>query len=269
MSPKDRSQPDLTENTPLELYDTAYRLQYVDNRISEALKYYELLIKEFPDSNECGYAAVQIQKIKASDLALELNSSKKSLHPLAVVSFVFSLILFLLLGAFGYYFYKTQQANQNRTNLYIKAISKLTLNEYDEALKILAELKIIDKTDITPFEISARIYRKKQLFEQAKAEYDVFFRLNPDRKPTDAEKEIMLEADNTSGKYENRVPATPAIQPRPQEPPPPPSSIQAQTPKKRVTSDVPSQKRSSSVPEQKNPKIKSLFLVDPDSISYY
>ena len=54
------------ENSSLEIYETAYRLHYIDKRIDEALKYYEVLIREFPDSNECGYAAVHIQKIKAN-----------------------------------------------------------------------------------------------------------------------------------------------------------------------------------------------------------
>jgi len=46
------------EKTPLELYETAYRLHYTENRVAEAKKYYEALVKEFPDSDECGYAVI-------------------------------------------------------------------------------------------------------------------------------------------------------------------------------------------------------------------
>jgi hypothetical protein len=55
-------------HSPLELYEEAYRLQYHDKKIHEAVKVYEAVIREFPDSNECAYSVIQLQKVKAGDI---------------------------------------------------------------------------------------------------------------------------------------------------------------------------------------------------------
>jgi len=50
-------------NTPLELYEKAYRLQYDENKVPEACRLYKVIIDEFPDSNECGYSVIQLEKL--------------------------------------------------------------------------------------------------------------------------------------------------------------------------------------------------------------
>lgn len=125
------------ENSPLEIYETAYRLHYIDKRIDEAIKYYEILIREFPDSNECGYAAVQIQKIKANGLIKEFKKSSRSANPVAVIALVLAVFSMLLSASASYYFYSRYKAEQNRIKLALTALSKVYIGDDDEALKVL------------------------------------------------------------------------------------------------------------------------------------
>ena len=89
----------------------------------------------------------------------------------------------LLSASASYYFYSRYKAEQNRIKLALTALSKVYIGDDDEALKVLTELKINSKDDIIPFELSSDLYQKKGLYEQARAEYEIFFRLNPALKP--------------------------------------------------------------------------------------
>lgn len=250
-----------TENSPLEIYDTAYRLHYIDNRISEALKYYEILIKEFPDSNECGYAAVQIQKIKASGLVKDLKTSK-SLHPVAIIALIFSIIAIGFAGYASYYFYTRYKTEQQQVKLALSALSKVIIGDDDEALKILTELKILAKNDILPFELSSDLYLKQQKQDQARSEYEIFFRLNPSVKPSHLQLSKMSVPDKKKNKNV-RVPDKEIQQPvtksnegtQPESKAVIPVQTQTSEPKSKVVK-----------PKQKS---KNLFLVDPDSLSYF
>jgi len=51
--------------SPLELYEEAYRLHYEHQDASAARRIYETIISDFPESRECGYAAIQLQAIDA------------------------------------------------------------------------------------------------------------------------------------------------------------------------------------------------------------
>lgn len=178
------------ENTPLELYETAYRLHYVENRISEALKFYEALIKEFPDSNECGYAAIQLQKIKSNEIAKALRR-RSGLHPVAILALLLSIISFVLVSGIATFTYFKVLPENERASKAIKAFGMISRGEEEEALKVLSELKYMVKDDIMPFEMSADIYRRLGQFAQARAEYQIFFNLNPTRQPTPSEAAIM------------------------------------------------------------------------------
>ncbi|MFP4163750.1 MAG: tetratricopeptide repeat protein [Chitinispirillaceae bacterium] len=170
------------ENSPLELYETAYRLHYVENRIPEALHFYEALIKEFPESNESGYAVIQIQKIKANNIADSLHSPKTKLHPLVIASFILNLLLLSILGAGAFYFFNRMEMEHKYTSLATRAIVKMNNSNYEEALELLNEMKILSKEDITPFELSATIYQKQGDLINARSEYEVFYSLNPDQR---------------------------------------------------------------------------------------
>jgi len=169
------------ENSPLELYETAYRLHYAENKIPEALEYYEALIKEFPESNECGYAVVQIQKIKSNDVAASIAGRGKS-QPLAALSFL--LCLLIIGGAGGGWVLLQKKLNtaQLQTSISVRALGSALSGNDEEALKLLNEMKLLSSADITPYELSAQIYRKIGKLDKARAEYDTFFSLNPEKR---------------------------------------------------------------------------------------
>jgi tetratricopeptide (TPR) repeat protein len=166
------------ENSPLELYETAYRLHYAENKVPEALKYYEALIKEFPESNECGYAVVQIQKIKSNDVAASVADRGKA-HPIATLAFL--LCLLTICGAGGGWLVLQDKLDTARrqTSLSVRALANTINGEDNDALMLLDEMKLISGADITPYELSAQIYRKAGKIEKARSEYDTFFSLNP------------------------------------------------------------------------------------------
>jgi len=246
-------------NSPLEIYETAYRLHYIDKRIDEAIKYYEILIREFPDSNECGYAAVQIQKIKANGLLKEFKKFSRSASPIAVIALILSVITILLSVSASYYFYSRYKAEQNRIRLALTALSKVYIGDDNEALRVLTELKINGKDDIIPFELSSDLYQKKGLYEQARAEYEIFFRLNPYLKPNDLQLSKMK------------------LQP--------PAISQKSVTTEIIDDNESQMKNNSSRPEQssdskvkpinknssklKQKPVKGIFLVDPDSLNFF
>ena len=179
------------ETTPLELYETAYRFHYNQNRIADAVTYYKKLIKEFPDSNECGYAVIQLQKIKAQDVAKSLQAlsaqSSPLLHLLVIISLILTLLVLITWGYSFFFLNKKITEEQKRATLAINALGKIARMENDEALKLLSELKKIDTDDITPWELSADIYRRQHKFGEARKEYTTFFQRNPNRKPAESD----------------------------------------------------------------------------------
>jgi len=186
------------ENSPLELYETAYRLQYTDNRIPEALKYYDAIIREFPDSNECGYAVIQINKIKANSAAAAIAPRKKG-GVLALISFLLCLLILGALGAGVYlareYALPELEKAKQRENLATRALSKMIDGKNEEALMLLDELKDLSSTsDITPYELAAQIYRKGGLTDRARAEYETYYSMNPG-KQTKTVEELVPEPD--------------------------------------------------------------------------
>lgn len=249
------------ESTSLELYETAYRLHYVENNIPESIKYYEALIKEFPDSNEAGYAIVQIQKIKAGDVAKTLKKNK--LHPVSVIALVFSFISLLIVGFTCFYMLYTMQVERNRFSLAACALGKMYTGEDDEALKLLSKLKILDKTDIAPFDLSADIYRKQGLSTKAKVEYEIFTALNP----------ASPFGKNSSVEPVKQV--KPAVKPLTPDTTIAPDSVSAtsslpgthpQASVKAVQTVRKTQSLKHTIGGQKS---KSKLLVNPDSISYF
>jgi len=98
------------ENSPLELYDKAYRLHYVENNVVQAGQLYEALIKEFPESNECGYAVIQLQKIHAREVVDSIEALRRKGHPLLLVSVVLNIVTLLAVVAVAVLFLTDQRA---------------------------------------------------------------------------------------------------------------------------------------------------------------
>jgi len=100
----------IMENSPLELYDKAYRLHYVENNVVQAGQLYEALIKEFPESNECGYAVIQLQKIHAREVVDSIEALRRKGHPLLLVSVVLNIVTLLAVVAVAVLFLTDQRA---------------------------------------------------------------------------------------------------------------------------------------------------------------
>jgi tetratricopeptide (TPR) repeat protein len=254
------------ETTPLELYETAYRFHYHDNRLPDAVAYYQKLIKEFPDSNECGYAVIQLQKIKEHEVAEGLQTltrPRSSLHPLVIITLIFALCA---IGAAGYsfkYFNQKIIAEQKRNSLALSALGKTARKEYKEALVQLEELKKIHPDDITPYELVADIFRKQHKFDEARNEYTIFFQKNPGRTPFESEIKYMSFKENS-------VMNKPVVNPVPQDSlqKPPPALPAPGIRKKNIRTKA---KLMKPPPPGSAPGkgTNGLFLVDPDSISYF
>ncbi len=156
-------------NTPLELYEEAYRLHYHEKKIPEAVRLYEAIIREFPDSNECGYAVIQLQKVKANDIAKALKKGATTLYPLIVVAFMSSFIsLFLAIIGIIFLFQQWPLEHQ-RSTLAVTALGKIYCGKEDEALKIIEEMKNLPGQEFLASQLLSDITSKKNSSGRAAA----------------------------------------------------------------------------------------------------
>jgi hypothetical protein len=217
--------------TPLELYEQAYRLHYHDKRIPEAIRIYEAIIRDFPDSNECGYAVIQLQKVKAGDIARALKKGATTVYPLLIVAFMSSFIALLVALVGVLLLFQQLRLEHNRSTLAVIALSKMYCGKEESALKLLDELKSFSRNDILPIELSSDIYRKH-----------------------------------------NQDAAAPSIAPPPTAAAPADSTAQP-LPGRSNTAIAPAKeparpKAGAAKPKPSKPK-KGIFLVNPDSLSYF
>gem|GEM_PF-4010719 len=66
---------EIANSSALQLYHTAYRSHYEANDIKEACRLYREIIRQFPDSNECAYAVVQLEKIGSKEVLKSLHNT--------------------------------------------------------------------------------------------------------------------------------------------------------------------------------------------------
>lgn len=85
----------LSADSALQLYSTAYEYQYEHDDIKEACRIYREIIKKFPDSNESAYAVVQLEKIGAQEAlkSLQGNAWQKIISIAALLFSFFALII--------------------------------------------------------------------------------------------------------------------------------------------------------------------------------
>ena len=252
--------------SPLELYENAYRLHYTENRIPAAVELYKQLIKEFPDANECGYAVIQLQKIKAQNVAASFSESTPVANEKKVNTIIL-VCLFLSIGSllFSVYLYGNfsaqLRAEKKLSATAMNALGKIARNEPEEALQLLSELKRLNPKAIAPYEFAADIYRKQLKYDEARNEYNTYFKNNPGKKPTPSETTYM--------NYDNRSEKTGMNSRKP----PQPSTADAL--KKQLSPSarkkLSSKKRTLKPPPPKTSakKKKSIYLIDPDSVSYF
>lgn len=87
----------LSADSALELYSTAYEYQYEHDDIREACRIYREIIKNFPDSNESAYAVVQLEKIGAQEALKSLQSSAWQ-KIISIAALLFSLFALIIAG---------------------------------------------------------------------------------------------------------------------------------------------------------------------------
>lgn len=224
-------------NTPLELYEQAYRLQYHEKRISDAIKIYEAIIRDFPDSNECAYSVIQLQKVKAGEIARALKKGPSNMYPLLIVAFMSSFIALLVALVGVLLLFQQVRLEHHRATLAIAALGKMYCGKEENALKMLDELKALSRKDPLPLELSSDIYRKhNQSIKAAPIAPPPVTAPPVEPAPAAAEEEKLPGNTNTA-----LTPETPA-RTRPK----------------------------AAVPKAKSAKSKKgVLLVDPDSLSYF
>jgi len=218
-------------HSPLELYEEAYRLQYHEKKIHDAVKLYEAVIREFPDSNECAYSVIQLQKVKAGDIAKAMKKAPSSAVSLFVVALVSSLFALAVALVGVLLLFRELKTEHQRATLAVAALSKMYCGDETSALKILDELKVVSHRDALAFEISADIYRQHD--QPAKAPP-----LQPPPTNT-AETEVLADTES---------------------PPPVPKAVTAMQKKATLKPRAPLP----AVHGKKSP-----LIVSPDSVSYF
>jgi hypothetical protein len=160
-------------NSPLELYEKAYRLHYDEGRIPEACRVYKAIVDDFPDSNECGYAVIQLEKILAQKVSERINVSSRWAGVMAVISFVVSICCLVAVILFSSMAAKTLQARLSSISLLSQALGKMSVGKDKQALDLLDDAKsAAQNKEAAPYLLSADIYMKKQQYAKAMAEYD-------------------------------------------------------------------------------------------------
>ena len=161
-------------NSPLEIYEKAYRLHYDEGDIPGACEVYKQIISEFPESNESGYAAIQLQKIYASEVAEGLGKSSSRAAGLAIASLVLSIILLIGLGVSSYLLYRLVESESRKQSKMIRALGLTYAGSEREALRLLEEVKQLSGDDVAPFALSATIHAQRGDRARAKAEYNSY-----------------------------------------------------------------------------------------------
>jgi len=165
-------------NSPLELYEKAYRLHYDEGRISEACRIYKAIVDEFPDSNECGYAVIQLEKILAQSVSERINVSSRWSGVLAAIALVVSLVALSAVVVLGSIHLKTINGRLSSAALTSQALGKLSVGKDKEALELLDDAKQSSMgKDVTPYLVSADIFLKRSQFAKAMAIYDTLRKL--------------------------------------------------------------------------------------------
>lgn len=160
------------ENSPLELYEKAYRLHYLENKIPEACQIYDSIIKEFPESNECGYAVIQLQKVQSNLVSETSLKIQNKLHPLVIITLILNLLIAVALVVLAGFYLNTKENQLYYISSLSRAIVKAQIGQDQEALDILGELKVNSHGDLTPYLLSADIFRANQQFQLAIEELD-------------------------------------------------------------------------------------------------
>jgi hypothetical protein len=253
-------------NSPLELYEKAYRLHYDEGRIPEACRIYKAVVDQFPDSNECGYAVIQLEKILSQSVSERINVSSRWATVLAVISIVVSVCCLAAVVFISSASTKAVNARLASVSLMSQAASKLAAGKDRDALEILDNAKSATQNrDISPYLLSADIYLKKQQYAKAMAEYSALRKI-PGGETIAKEEMVKVKAEeeNATRKpvvVEKIVEDSPAVQ-RTVEP--------AESPKPEPIKEIkPKAKKEAPVAPPRPVKQKKAGAGHQDSISFF
>jgi tetratricopeptide (TPR) repeat protein len=167
----------MKENSALELYETAYRLHYSEGNIPEACRRYKALIDEFPNSNECGYAVIQLQKILANDLSGRINTEKMSKGTMLFAAV--AALAFLLLFIFSFAAQKRTKTQIEAVSLVSQALSIMYGGNDNDALDLLNKAKNLSHGKLMdPYLLSATIYMNMQHYTRARTEFELYQKIS-------------------------------------------------------------------------------------------
>jgi len=143
-------------NTPFELYEEAYRLHYREKNIPEAVKIYEAIVRDFPDANECGYAFIQLQKIKAAATTARLSAEKGGRMSVLVIP-ALAVSCIALLVALGGLIMTLQRLRfeHDRSTLAIAALARIADGKNREAGLLVNKIKAMNPSDELVRELTA------------------------------------------------------------------------------------------------------------------
>ncbi|MBD3319643.1 MAG: tetratricopeptide repeat protein [Chitinivibrionales bacterium] len=179
-------------DTPLELYEKAYKLHYQEYKIAEACAMYRELIDKFPDSQECGYAVVQLNKIESNKVAKRLLQSS-TVSPrisyaaltVSIVALVITISVIIIfswemntaaermehsLAAVRNSIDSTRQEIDHTVRI-TRSLGALFAGKDDHALEILRNVQSSGSRAISSYTIAADIYLQKGEYDKAIQEY--------------------------------------------------------------------------------------------------
>lgn len=128
--------------SPLDIYERAYRLQYDQNDNAGAIELYKRIIAEFPDSNECGYAAVQLEKIQATGIIDEIEQlQKRGGVPVALIALIIGILAFVAAAGIGAFLYVNQSRESDIERVLARSLGAFATGQTDSALSQLVALQ--------------------------------------------------------------------------------------------------------------------------------
>lgn len=237
-----------TANSPLELYERAYKFQYDENKTQEACRIYKAIIDEFPDSTECAYAVIQLEKILSNAVSENIHVSSKWVNILAVISLAVSIITCVVVIILGSISMKAVTSRCNSLSLMSQALGKMYQGKEKEALEILDNAKLVGGyKEVTPFLLAADIFVKKQQYPKAMAEYDTLKKLSgadaiASEEIAKAKVEEQAAASKASVPEKAGLDSSPPQKPEVEKVEPPPREIKPKT-KKEPSSSRPAKSR--------------------------
>jgi hypothetical protein len=190
------------ENSPLELYETAYTLHYIDGNIPEACRMYKAIIDDFPNSNECGYAVIQLQKIQANDVAEGVRASTNLFAMLQIIAVTLCILVCLTLSVAAFLSVKKAKSDLEALSLVSQAISMLYAGNESDALETLSKAKTVSRRTMSaPYLLAANIYINMQQFTRAKAEYEAYQKVSG-KSDTVFKKMVSIKSDKGDKKIQ-------------------------------------------------------------------